>query len=265
ESDASNEVAVFVLTDEYEYLDATDGMPEMGYQVGFNNMMAVYFDHGYVPEIVNIGIYVETLGTAPFIIRIFDDDNGAPALQYAFQTTIAAAEIVEGLNEVLAPDGMNAQLEDVLADGEFWIGLLEFSNASEIGLDTSINGNSMKKIGTAAWEPITEGEVMIRTLVFNGLVDNEEVVLPSIPMSLNNFPNPFNPVTNISYSVPAAGQTSLKVYNLKGQLVETLVNGTVPAGQNDIVWSADGQASGVYFYKLENNGKTVVRKMVLMK
>ncbi|MBN2830603.1 MAG: T9SS type A sorting domain-containing protein [Candidatus Cloacimonetes bacterium] len=265
ESDASNVTSVFVLTDDYEYLDATDGMADMGYQVGFNNMMAVYFNHDHVPSIINIGIYVETLGSAPFIIRIFDDVEGVPAATNSFQTTIAAAEITEGLNEIVAPDGMNDQLTQVFEDGKFWIGLLEFSNASQIGLDTNSTGNSMKKIGTAAWQPITEGNVMIRTLVLNGAEGTEEEVLPSIPMTLNNYPNPFNPETKISYSVPVNGHTTLKIYNVKGQLVDTLVDEYKSAGQNDIVWKADNQASGVYFYKLQNGGQTVINKMVLMK
>ncbi len=265
ESDASNIVSVFVITDEYAYLDNTDGTAEMGYQVGFNNMMAVYFEHTHQPEIINIGITVETLGTAPFIIRIFDDENGVPAVSHAFQTTVAAAEIAEGLNEIVAPEGMNEQLQDVFEDGKFWIGLLEFSNASTIGMDTSATGNSMKKIGTAAWEDVTEGNIMIRTLVFNGPVGNEEVVVPSKPMSINNFPNPFNPETTIKYSVPTLGHTTLKVYNMKGQLVDTLVDGTVSQLSNEIVWKAENNASGVYFYKLENGGKTVINKMILMK
>jgi hypothetical protein len=266
ESDASNITSAFILTDDYQYLDATDGMADMGYQVGFNNMMAVYFEHNYVPTIQNIGIYVETLGSAPFIIRIFDDNDGVPAASNSFQTTVAATEITTGLNEINAPDGMNDQLEAVLADGKFWIGLLEFSNASQIGLDTNNTGSSMKKIATAAWEPITEGNVMIRTLVLNGAQGTEEEILPSIPMTLNNYPNPFNPETTIKYSVPTSGHTSLKVYNVKGQLVDTLVNEYKSANDNEeVVWKADNHTSGVYFYKLQNGGKTIVKKMIMMK
>ncbi len=265
ESETSNTASVFVITDDYVYLNNTDGTSEMGYTVGFNSSMATYFEHDYVPEIVNIGVYVETLNTAPLVIRIYDDNNGVPADNYTYQTTYANASIVAGLNEIVAPEGMNEQISDIVDDGKFWIALFEFPNASPIGVDTSASGNSMKKLGTGAWEAITEGNIIVRTLVRNGTQDTQEVVNPTIPMTINNYPNPFNPETTIKYNLPTSGQTTLKIYNMKGQLVDTLVNENQAQGPQEIVWTADNHTSGVYFYKLENGGKTVVNKMVLMK
>lgn len=80
-----------------------------------------------------------------------------------------------------------------------------------------------------------------------------------------NYPNPFNPTTTISYSVPKRGMVTLKVYDVLGQEMATLVNGVRNAGTYKISFDGAGFASGVYFDRLEYNGNIVTRKMVLMK
>ncbi len=80
-----------------------------------------------------------------------------------------------------------------------------------------------------------------------------------------NYPNPFNPSTTIDYSLSAAGQVKLTVVNAIGQVVATLVNGKVAAGQHTVVWDAKSVPSGVYFYKLEAESFSQTKKMVLMK
>ena len=91
-------------------------------------------------------------------------------------------------------------------------------------------------------------------------------VVPAV-MTLNeNYPNPFNPSTMISFSLPASGFATLKVYNVLGQEVATLVNGTVKGGEVQTV-SFDGSAlaSGVYYCRLESGQKAETRKMLLLK
>jgi 5'-nucleotidase/UDP-sugar diphosphatase len=80
-----------------------------------------------------------------------------------------------------------------------------------------------------------------------------------------NYPNPFNPTTTIQFVVPVSGFVSLKIYNLLGQEVATLINGELSAGQHDVVWNAKGIASGMYFYKLEARGYTATKKMILLR
>lgn len=85
-----------------------------------------------------------------------------------------------------------------------------------------------------------------------------------------NHPNPFNPTTTISYTLPASGHVALVVYDTAGRLVRTLVNEVRPAGIASVTWDGQRQdgsraASGVYFYRLETTGQTLTRKMVLLK
>ena len=88
--------------------------------------------------------------------------------------------------------------------------------------------------------------------------------------SLNIYPNPFNPQTNISYSVEEETSVEISVYNMKGQKVKTLVNKSVSAGDHSVVWhgfseSGKSVSSGVYFVKMTSGNNIEMRKIVLMK
>ncbi len=87
---------------------------------------------------------------------------------------------------------------------------------------------------------------------------------------MQNYPNPFNPTTTIDYSLPEASKVRLDIYNVKGQLVRTLLNGDMPAGMHSVLW--DGRdnnnavvASGVYFYRLSSINNVQTKRMLLMK
>lgn len=80
-----------------------------------------------------------------------------------------------------------------------------------------------------------------------------------------NFPNPFNPSTSIRFDLVEAGVTTLKVYNVQGQEVATLVNGMQNAGSHTVSFNATGLPSGLYVYSLEVNGFKAEGKMLLMK
>jgi hypothetical protein len=80
-----------------------------------------------------------------------------------------------------------------------------------------------------------------------------------------NYPNPFNPTTTISFSLPHSGNVSLRVFNVLGQEVATLVNGFTAAGSHEVQFDATNLASGVYFYELVSGDFAQVKKMTLMK
>ena len=80
-----------------------------------------------------------------------------------------------------------------------------------------------------------------------------------------NFPNPFNPSTQIRYALPEATEVTLEVFNSVGQSVMVLVNGLRPAGYHTITFDATGLSSGVYLYKLNSLSFTETKKMLLIK
>ena len=79
-----------------------------------------------------------------------------------------------------------------------------------------------------------------------------------------NYPNPFNPITKIRFRTANFGFVSLKVYDVLGNEIRTLVNEEKPAGEYEVTINGSGLASGVYVYRLKTNGKIISKKMILL-
>lgn len=97
----------------------------------------------------------------------------------------------------------------------------------------------------------------------NSFVKDE--IIPSKFALSQNYPNPFNPSTTIEYSIPHRQHVSLKIYDVLGEELETLVNGIEDAGNKSVQWNAKVFPSGVYFYRLQAGSFTQTKKLVLMK
>jgi PKD repeat protein len=80
-----------------------------------------------------------------------------------------------------------------------------------------------------------------------------------------NYPNPFNPVTMISFALPTSAHVRIDVFNVKGERVSTLVNGTREAGFHTVEWNAAGAVSGIYFYRIVTDEFMKTRKMLLLR
>jgi hypothetical protein len=100
---------------------------------------------------------------------------------------------------------------------------------------------------------------------YSGVQTGAETPLPSTVQLAQNYPNPFNPMTAINFFLPATGNITLKVYNVKGEEVKTLVNGEMTKGGHVVYFNGKGLASGVYFYRLEGKGFSESRKMLLLR
>ena len=100
------------------------------------------------------------------------------------------------------------------------------------------------------------------------VVSSEGRVNVNAPMEfrLNSaYPNPFNPSTTISFTLAHKGDINLSVYNISGQLIETLVSGYRDAGNYDMVWDASLQPSGLYFLRLQTANEVHHQKLMLVK
>jgi len=80
-----------------------------------------------------------------------------------------------------------------------------------------------------------------------------------------NYPNPFNPSTKIKYSIPQTSNVIIKVYDILGNEIETLVNEEKQTGTYEVTWYAENLPSGVYFYRLQAGSFVETKKMVLLK
>jgi sugar lactone lactonase YvrE len=94
---------------------------------------------------------------------------------------------------------------------------------------------------------------------------NEPEQIPVDYVLHQNYPNPFNPSTVIRYQLPVTSFATLKVYNLLGQEVATLVNEVKQAGRHEVTWGAEGFPSGVYFYRLSASSFVETRKLMLVR
>jgi len=80
-----------------------------------------------------------------------------------------------------------------------------------------------------------------------------------------NYPNPFNPSTTINFQIPSQSFVSLKIYDVLGNEIKTLVNKVKPAGLYDIEFDGSSLPSGIYLYKLQTPNFTQTKKMILLK
>jgi sugar lactone lactonase YvrE len=96
------------------------------------------------------------------------------------------------------------------------------------------------------------------------VVDNGKALISEFELR-QNYPNPFNPATSIPFSLSRTADVKLVIYNVKGQVVKTLVNERLQQGSYEYEFDAAGMASGTYFYRLTFDGKTQTKRMMLLK
>ena len=116
----------------------------------------------------------------------------------------------------------------------------------------------------------TSGEGLSRIRITTPVSDDDRGALPGDYVLSQNYPNPFNPTTRISYRVPTRSEVTLRVYDILGREVTTLVNEIQSAGTYSVVWDgtdAEGRrtASGIYLYRLTAGDFSRTRKMILLK
>ena len=82
---------------------------------------------------------------------------------------------------------------------------------------------------------------------------------------LQNYPNPFNPVTKIKFNIPLTSNVSIRIFDIQGRVITTLVNDKLNGGTYETEWNAINTSSGVYFYRIESGNYTETKKMILVK
>jgi len=98
-----------------------------------------------------------------------------------------------------------------------------------------------------------------------GLVNTDEVIIQNSKLNIQNYPNPFNPETNIVFDMSNDSNVLIEIYNIKGQKVTTLVNGTFKAGSHKVTWNARDQSSGIYLLRFNTAEKSEMKKLILLK
>jgi len=96
-------------------------------------------------------------------------------------------------------------------------------------------------------------------------IREQELVIPRYFMLMQNYPNPFNPTTTISFALSEPQFVTIKVYDLLGREVHSLVNEPKQAGMHNVLFDASGLSSGIYFYRLQAGDYSESKRMVLLK
>ena len=97
---------------------------------------------------------------------------------------------------------------------------------------------------------------------------SKEIEIKITPAEISlyqNYPNPFNPVTDIKFTLPKDARVTLKIYNIIGEEVTSLINGFEKAGFHNVQFNGSNLASGTYFYRLQTGNYIQTRKMILLK
>jgi len=118
--------------------------------------------------------------------------------------------------------------------------------------------------GTQSWVGTGTG-VWRRPLSEVTTVEENLIEVPSSYILSQNYPNPFNPSTKIKYSIPQTSQVQIKVFDVLGNEIETLVNEEKQMGTYELTWNAANLPSGVYFYQLKASSFVETKKMILIK
>ena len=119
--------------------------------------------------------------------------------------------------------------------------------------------------GTILVSSIEEGLYILKASDGGSLSTDEEVLIPDQFDLKQNYPNPFNPSTQIEYHLPIAGNVSLNIYNMLGEIVVELDNGFKNSGSHSIIFNGSMLPSGVYFYQIRSGDFVRTKKMTLMK
>jgi hypothetical protein len=165
---------------------------------------------------------------------------------------------------------------DVRFDGDLSIlsaseGRFTLSSESAVNLTTSNlpadKSYQIENLQTGEIHPLDNSQI---SLSKGSYQLSETIALPMEFIVEPNYPNPFNPVTNIRYGLPEASQVSIQIFNVQGQLVRTLFSAEQPAGYHTIQWNGRNDfgsqlGSGVYFYRVQSGKDKMIKKMLLVK
>jgi hypothetical protein len=155
------------------------------------------------------------------------------------------------------------------SEGDYPFALSEFSPCIDAGTMDLPDGIELPEFDLAGNPRIYGSTVDMGAYEWQG-VSTEEETIPNSSLlitNLTNYPNPFNPITTISFETTNLHDTArIEIYNIKGQLVETIpIHSSTHSPINSVIWNAEGFSSGLYFYKLSSGKDTVSKKMLLLK
>ncbi|MBL7149718.1 MAG: T9SS type A sorting domain-containing protein [Candidatus Cloacimonetes bacterium] len=284
-----------------------------GLQTTGNDIWEEEIDLGSVSETGLVGVFMEPMGNSPTDAYpcIDSDDVGPNGMSYFGALANYSAMTLSGIGDFLMDlwimaeevDGVVkatrfeanfgsgiSRVESTIPDIDF-ITLNQTSNLRDLlSYDVYLDAVYVDNTTDLEWDfyglingefydagvvaVYDEGESELVEINFEYTGTGADNIISNSTQLNNNYPNPFNPVTNIAFSLGEPGHVTLEVYNIKGEKVRTLVDKVLAADNHVITWNGKDNnnksvASGIYFYKMiseGNNGDyTSTKKMILLK
>lgn len=224
--------------------------------------------------------YMESVLGSPrnYLAAVDGGNDPLPVEFVSFRASVQQAAVALTWNTATESDNYGFEVERTRAAGR---GLLQGGGWSRIGfVEGSGTANAPKEYSFSD-RTASAGRYVYRLKQIDrdghhSYSAEVEVTVGSVPNEFaleQNFPNPFNPATTIQYSIPelqtgssaAAPHITVEVVDVTGRIVATLESGKRTAGTYSVVWNASHLSSGVYFARLQFNGKQLMRKMTLLK
>ncbi len=248
-----------------------DGVPDVFFFVAYpydGNQFAVKFTPQQYPAKVYRAKAFTNNGNSPILVEVHADSSGLPGPMLAGPYTGVTYQTA-GVDSFLVT--LPALDPPTVASGSFWVVLNYLPTsplAPGIGGDYTqpIAGRSFYFTTTSSWVQIPNANLIVRAFITGQTSDvPNQGELPKVFALNQNYPNPFNPSTSISYELPGRSFVSLKMFDVLGREVATLVSEEKTAGKYSVAWNARDVSSGIYFYRLQAGSFTDTKKLVLMK
>jgi minor extracellular serine protease Vpr len=206
------------------------------------------------------------VGPGPLKCEIYTDNAGRPGTLIGSTVNHSHQLLSAGVLNYVQMLGANVP---VSAGANYHV-VLSMTNPSDtlkVRTDTATVGTRGSLYNGSSWVGVGYN-LRLRAIVTSGAGASSVETAEGTPERyelLQNYPNPFNPSTTIGFSIPAQNRVMLKIYNLLGQEVETLINNDYAAGKYRVQWQPVGLATGTYFYRLQAGSYTESKKLLLLK
>ena len=276
-SPASKVVSASLIPEGVIELAYDDSEPNGFLESAANRKVAVRFTPQKYPVRFSVmKVYLNTqqsTGTAGRFSILASDDQGMPGNEVQFRLR---SGLIEGFNVIEFSTPLTVE------NGHFYVSFQRFGTSPYVAIDTDppVYGNTFLETDTG-WVNILDSDAMFHVFLDTTVSEQaffvsdlqESQPIPREFMLYNNYPNPFNPNTTISFNVPvlsAQQQVLLEVFDILGQRVITLFDGPADAGRHSLQWNGLNQngemvPSGIYFYRLQSEGVQLSKRMLLIK
>jgi hypothetical protein len=211
--------------------------------------------------------YQPIIGNGFLVFEVYTNNAGAPGTKTGNSVNQPLNLLSPGTNNYIQMTSANV----TISSGTDYFVVFSVTNPSDtviVRAENVTNGTHSSLFNGSSWSAQTYN-LRIRSIITttSGLtgIDGSLAIQPQEYRLMQNYPNPFNPTTKIIYTIPTASKVTLKIFNLLGQLIATLVDEQQEANTYVKEFDASRLASGTYFYQIKAGNFNSTKKMILMK